>query len=51
MAHFGNNKQYNILIMTAEFYYFYTNTKLFKCYFYLSAGGLETAMGYINEVK
>ena len=39
------------MIMTAEFYYFYTNTKLFKYYFYLSVGGQGTAMGYINEVK
>ena len=39
------------MIMTAEFYYFYTNTKLFKYYFHLSTGGLGTAMGYINEVK
>ena len=39
------------MIMTAQFYYFYTITKMFKYYFYPSAGGLETAMGYINEVN
>ena len=39
------------MIKIAEFYYFYTITKMFKYYFYLSAGGLGTAMGYINEVK
>ena len=39
------------MIMRAEFYYFYTNTKLFKYYFHLSAEGPGNAMGYINEVK
>ena len=39
------------MIMTPDFYYFYTITKLIKYYFYLSAGDLGTAMGYINEVK
>ena len=39
------------MIMTAEFYNFYTITKLTKYYFYLTAGGLGTAMGYIIEVK
>ena len=39
------------MIMTADFYYFYTINKLSKYYFYLSMGGLGTAMGYINEVK
>ena len=39
------------MIMTADFYYFYTITKLIKYYFYLSVEGLGTAMGYINEVE
>ena len=39
------------MIMTADFNYFYSITKLSKYHFYLSAGGLGTAMGYINEVK
>ena len=37
--------------MIAEFNDFYTLTKLTKYYFYISAGGLGTAMGYTNEVK
>ena len=42
---------YIMLMMTAEFHDFYTITKLTNYYFYLSAGGLGTAIGYMNEVK
>ena len=51
MVHYGNVKQYNIMIMTTEFDDFYAITKLTKYYFYISVGGLGIAMGYINEVK
>ena len=39
------------MMMTAEFYDVSTHTKLTKYYFYISAEGLGTAMGYKNEVK
>ena len=49
--HYGNIKQYNIMIMTAEFSDFQTYSKLMKYYFYISTGDLGTTMGYTSEVK
>ena len=51
IAHCGNIKQYKILILTAEFHEFLIYSKLLKYYFYISAGGLGTAMEYLNDIK
>ena len=44
IAHCGNNQPYNQMIMTGVFHEFRTYAKLFKYYFYISVGGLGTAM-------
>ena len=44
IAHCDNNQQYNIMIMTAEVHEFWSHTWPLKYYFYISVGGLGTAM-------
>ena len=39
------------MIITAEFYDYYTFTKLTNYYFYMSVGDLGTVIGYTSEAK
>ena len=44
IAHCGNNQQYNQMIMTAVFHDVWSHGRPLKYYYYISVGGLETAM-------
>ena len=44
IAHCDNNQPYNQMIMTAEVHDFWSHGRPLKYYFYISMGGLGTAM-------
>ena len=51
IAHCGNNQKNNQMIMTAVLHDVWYCSRLLNYYYYISEGGLETTMEWLNDLK
>ena len=51
IAHCGNNQKNNQMIMTAVLHDVWSHGRPLNYYYYISAGGLGTAMEWLNDLK
>ena len=51
IAHCGNNQKNNQMIMTAVLHDVWSCGRPLNYYYYISAGGLGTAMEWLNDLK
>ena len=51
IAHCGNNQKNNQMIMTAVLHDVWSHGRPLNYYYYISVGGLGTAMEWLNDLK